>query len=298
MSGEQDHKRLPRHRRAPEHERPPMQLTERDCAIIRLVNDCRALRSDHIEALFFNSRSTTQYRLQRLFQHEFLDRQFLTLVSAGPAASPAIYTLGKRGAQLLIAQFGYTPRDLRLPRASGLAWHTLEHLLAINDIRVRIMLEVQQQGWELESWLDETVFRADPEYITLTDKRGKSHRKPIFPDGYFRLLVPQGRAHCFLEVDRGVEPHHKFKPQIEVYEAYVASGQYQQRFSPKSLRVLVVTTSPERLVNLKVTTEKAGGDRKYWFTTMKQALGENILTTPIWEYLGSEGKQPLVALSS
>lgn len=31
---------------------------------------------------------------------------------------------------------------------------------------------------------------------------------------------------------------------------------------------------------------------------MKQALGENILTAPIWEYLGGEHKLPLIATLS
>src|SRR5258708_25283628 len=94
--------RRPRHRRVVEEARPPMVLTARDREIIKAVNDHRALLQEHIQALFFQSRSTAQFRLQRLFQHEFLERHFLSVISGGPASSPAVYTLGKRGAQVLV----------------------------------------------------------------------------------------------------------------------------------------------------------------------------------------------------
>ena len=128
----------------------------------------------------------------------------------------------------------------------------------------------------------------------VTDSRGRMRKKPILPDGYFRLAVPQGRAHFFVEVDRGSEPLSKFRPQVEVYQAYTASGQYQARYSKTSLRVLVITTSARRLANLKVTTREAGGDRKYWFTTFDRVTPETVLTGAIWERLGDNTHHPLV----
>ena len=137
--------------------------------------------------------------------------------------------------------------------------------------------------------------RADPDYVKLIDSKGRTRKKPVLPDGYFRLVVPQGTAHFFLEVDRGTEPHSRFRPQVEVYEAYTASGQYQARYSKRSLRILVVTTAEGRLANLKKTVEKAGGDRKYWFTTFEQVTPETVLTGPIWQQLDGETAQVLIA---
>lgn len=289
-------KRLPRHRRVAPSDRPPMVLTERDCEIIRLINDCRALTGGQLETLFFNSRSTAQYRLSRLFQHEYVNRQFLSSVAGSPASSPAIYSLGKRGVQVLIDTFHYEREEVRLPKTM-FAWQFMEHLLKINLVRVAVMLACRARGWSLESWLDERSFRARPDYVTLTDKRGKAHKKPVLPDGYFCLAVPKGMARFFLEVDRGTEPHSKFRPQVMVYEAYTKSGQYQARFQAKSLRILIVTTSPRRLANLKAVTKKAGGDRKYWFTTSAQVEAQTILTAPIWQTLESSELLSLIDLS-
>lgn len=289
--------RLPRSRRVTLAERPPMQLMERDRDIIKAVNDCRALLGSQIQALFFNSRSTAQYRLSRLYQHEFLDRQFMSVTSGGPASSPIIYTLGKRGAQVLIDELGYEQNEVRLPKRAAFAWQFLEHLLKINDVRVAVTLATNTHGWELEAWYDEAVFRGNPDYVMLKSDKGKMSKKPVLPDGYFCLNTPWGKAHFFLEVDRGKEPHSKFRPQVEVYQAYTASGQYQTRFSKRSLRVLVVTTSPRRMANLKETTLKAGGDRKYWFTTFEQLTPDTVFTVPIWQRLDDETLQPLIILN-
>jgi hypothetical protein len=271
-----------------------MLLTERDAEVIRAVNAYRALLGSQIEALFFASRSTAQYRLQRLYQHEFLERHFLSVVSGSPLASPIVYTLGKRGAKLLVDRFGLTPDAIRLPKNTTYSWGFLEHLLTINAVRVAVTLACRKEGWELETWEDEPIFRAQPDYVELLTKRGKPVRKPVLPDGYFCLRVPQGKARFFLEVDRGTEPHSKFKPQVEVYQAYTHTGGYQARYQATSLRILVVTTTSRRLSQLKAATQAAGGDRKYYFTTLEQITPETILTTPIWEPIDTITPVPLI----
>src|SRR6185436_16461797 len=153
-----------------------------------------------------------------------------------------------------------------------------------------------QHGFTLERWHDERYFRAATDFVTWEDDKGHTHTKPVLPDGYFCLQVPQGRTHCFLEIDRHYQPHHVFRPKIAVYEAYVASGQYQQRFSKTSLRVLIVTSGERRLQHLMKTTEKSGGDEKYWFTTFAQVTPQLVLTAPLWRVLGEPGSQPLIEL--
>ncbi len=286
--------RLPRHRRVAERDRPPMQLTERDCEVIRMVNDCRMLSTDQIVALFFGSRSTAQFRLARLFQHEFLERHFLSVVAGAPGKSPALYTVGKRGVQVLVDRFGYDRSQVRRSRRATLGWHLVDHLLAVNALRVTITLAARQQGMTLETWLDETVFRGQPDYVILTDRRGRKHKKPVFPDGYFCLQTPRGKARFFLEADRGTEALAKFAPQIAVYQEYMASGQYQARFHARSLRILIVTSTERRLKSLMRVTEKVGGDETYWFTTFERVAEETIFAGAIWKRLGSEMLVPLI----
>ncbi len=288
-------RRLPRSQRVAEADRPNMVLTDRDCDILKLVNECRILRNSHIEALFFQSRSTAQFRLARLFHHEFLERHFLSVVSGGPASSPALYSLGKRGAHILITRLGYDRSHIHLVKNDAIGWHVLEHVLMINDVRVAIMQACRRQGITLMEWREENSFRAEPDYVEIKDKRNRTHKKPVLPDGYFCLDTPKGKARFFLELDRGTEVLSKVIPQLEVYEAYTASGQYQDRFHAKSLRILIVTTTPKRLENLKAVARKVEGDRKYWFTTFEQITPESVLTAPIWQQLDSRHLRPLIS---
>jgi hypothetical protein len=272
-----------------------MQLTARDCEVIRAVNEHRLLSTEQIEALFFTSRSTAQYRLSRLFQHEFLDRHFLSVVTHAPAKSPALYTLGKRGAQLLVDRFNYDRSRIRLLKRANLGWQTVEHTLKVNDLRVAITLACRAADLTLETWLDEAAFRAQPDYTVVKDKSGRERRKPVFPDGYFAVRSPQGTARFFVEVDRGTELLSRFAPQIAVYEAYVDSGQYQERFEARSLRILVVTTTARRLSSLVRVTQGAGGDRKYHFATFDQISPATVLTGAIWRRLETDGLTALIA---
>lgn len=294
MEDKPQRKNLPRHARVPESERPKMALTERDAEIIRLVESCRLLRGDHLASLFFSSRSTAQYRLQRLFQHEFLNRHFLASVSTAPAAAPAIYALGKRGVQVLVDRYGYDRSQIRLLKESSLGWQAVEHTLAINDVRIAIMRAVEAQGWSLLEWRDEGKFRASPDYTMVKDSRGKEQQKPVLPDGYFCLETPRGKTRFFLELDRGTEELSKVTPQIAVYEAYIRSGQYAERFQAKSLRILMVTRGARRLQSLKRLVKSAGGERRYWFTTVDQLTAETVLTGHIWEQIGDSTRRALV----
>ncbi|MBK9123532.1 MAG: replication-relaxation family protein [Chloroflexi bacterium] len=286
---------LPRHVRAEPEKRPPMALTERDIALLKTVADFRVMTTQQLENLFFNSRSTAQYRLQRLFQHEYLERQFLSVVGAAPTGSQTLYTLGERGAVIVARDTDTDPRDVYRPKRGVYAWKFIEHTLAINDFRTAVSVAAVHNGFHIEEWLDEFSFRASPDYVEIRGAGNRVTRKPVYPDAYFCLVTPRGRTRFFLELDRGVEPRARLKPQFAVYEAYTAGELYQQRFQARSLRILVVTTSPQRLASLKHVVTDVGGDRKYWFTTMSLATPESVLSAPIWEQLGDSEKQALIS---
>jgi hypothetical protein len=83
---------------------------------------------------------------------------------------------------------------------------------------------------------------------------------------------------------------------VQVYNAYTTGGQYHARYQARSLRILVVTSSPRRLLTLTTATRRVGGDRKYWFTTFEQVAAASVLTAPIWQVLEDNSPQPLIAL--
>ncbi|HMN13339.1 MAG TPA: replication-relaxation family protein [Bellilinea sp.] len=272
--------KIPRNRRVDSP--PPMRLMVRDIEILTAVHDFRIVRGSQLQALFFGSQSTASYRLSRLYQHGFLDRHFLPTLG-GIASSPALYTLGKRGVDLLRRAVDGDPKDIRKPPDHReLSPLFLEHLLQINDFRVAVTVAARELGYTLELWLDDFQLKASYDRVVIEAPNRRRREVSLIPDGYFVLQVPQGRACFFLELDRGTMTRSRFRDKVLAYQAYIASGQYEKRYGTRSLRVLTVTSGPKRLENLREEAEQAGGGRVFWFITSDQIAPETVLSMPIW----------------
>lgn len=273
---------------------PPMRLMARDIEILKAVHDFRIVRGNQLQALFFGSQSTASYRLSRLYQHGFLDRHFLPTLG-GIASSPALYTLGKRGVDLLRRMLDGDPQDIRKPPDHReLSPLFLEHLLQINDFRVAVMVAARRLDYTLEKWLDDFQLKAHYDRVVIEAPNRRRREVSLIPDGYFVLKVPQGRACFFLEVDRGTMTRGRFRDKVLAYQAYIASGQYEQRYGTRSLRVLTVTSGPKRLENLKAEAEEARGGRVFWFTTGDLVADKTVLMGAIWQITGSNELASLI----
>jgi len=273
---------------------PPMRLMERDIEILKAVYEFRIVRGDQLQALYFGSQSTASYRLSRLYQHGFLDRHFLPTLG-GLASSPALYTLGKRGVDVLRRVLDCGPKDIRKPpNNQELSPLFLEHLLQINDFRVAVTVAAREQGYTLEMWLDDYQLKAAYDRVVIQTPKGRRRSVSLIPDGYCVLQVPQGRACFFLELDRGTMTRSRFRDKVLAYQAYIASGQYEKRYGTRSLRVLTVTSGPRRLENLREEAEQARGGRVFWFTTLEHIAPETVLSKPIWSLAESPGQVTLI----
>ncbi len=281
--------RRPRFKRVAASERPAFRLTKRDCAILKAVNDCRALQTRHIETLFFSSSKPAYKRLEKLYHHEYLDRQFITQVSRAPAASPIVYTITKLGATVLASTYGYGEDQFRFSSRSVTQWETLQHILAIADVWVALMRGASENNIEIVEWRDELVFRANPDTVWVKNAAGRQTKKPVLPDGYFHLKTAKGETRFFLEIDRGVEGLQQVKDQVQVYQEYILSGGYQERFQAKSLRILIVTTGSKRCENLRRAIASVGGGDRYWLTTFDKAIPSEIYTASVWHKPAEEG---------
>lgn len=279
-------KRLRRDRRS---DTPPnMRLTERDVDILKAVAEYRILRQDHIQQLFFGSKSTAQYRLSHLYQHGFLNRHFLPVYAGW---SPTLYALDKRGVALLKAACGIDRVNL-WDAENGHEF--LSHTLAINDFRVAVTVACRQAGYTLAQWIGEASLKADYDRVTISDPNGKKQSVSLIPDSYFTVETPKGRASFFLEMDMGTMTLRRFQNKIRAYLAYLESKAYQQRYQTKSLRVLTVTTSAVRCANLKTTTEQIHRERVFWFTHQALVTVDQVLHAPIWQLVGYDSQHPLI----
>lgn len=78
---------------------------------------------------------------------------------------------------------------------------------------------------------------------------------PIRPDAFFSLELtdvpaPQNKARFFLEADRSTTSNKRFQEKIIGFWRYFETGGHTEKYKIKSFRVLTVTLTEERAVNL------------------------------------------------
>ncbi len=256
---------------------------DRDIDIIDAVYQYRILRQDQLQALFFGSRSTAQYRLRKLYDHSFLKRRFLSVVVTN---SPTMYILDKRGAELLQAERGY---DDLIWTGNEQDWKDdfIEHTLAINDVRGAVTLACRHAGYTLETWRGERELKADYDYVQLRTSSGRREQVAVIPDSYFTIVAHQRRYPFLLELDRGTMVLKRFKRKVRAYREYYRTGGYERRFGHRGLRVLTVTPGEQRRDNLKTATEQVGGEHHFWFATLGDITPATVLSKTIWHVADS-----------
>ena len=285
---------------------PPFRLSSRDRRAIRAVYEHRALTTDQIQRLLFPTRAgltQCQHRLKLLFHHGYLFRdERPSKLSEG--RKPLVYFLDTKGAAVLRETFDFEGDELDWhPRHNAVSELFLNHLLETNEIRVAVAVAAEQRDAVVRQWLDEKTLKSSQmkEYVTFTGPQGGRFKAAIVPDGYFLLETPEWSFRFFLEVDRGTvtgqwdrHGRRSWARKVRAYLAYYRSGKYERRYGSSKGRVLTVTVSEKRLITLKTTTEKAGGDDRFWFTTSERVAPETVLTAPVWQKAGHSGLYALI----
>ena len=246
----------------------PMELTERDCEIIRLVHRHRFLRSPQIVALICSGSQQVLRRLQLLYHHGYLERPRAQIDYYHQGGSRRmVYGLGNKGAAFLKQERGIAFRELQWGeknRSVGRSF--LEHALLVSDVMVDLELACRASG-EMRLMTEEDLAPPD----------GRSSKRPSFawkvnvsssltlgviPDRVFALEFPgesgtRNRQFFFLEADRGTMPvtrrnlsQTSFHRKLLAYEATWAQSIHRTRFGFNRFRVLTVTTSAERVTSL------------------------------------------------
>ncbi len=285
---------------------PRMFLTERDKEIIRAVYSFRMLTREQIQKLLFPMirREVPQRRLKYLYHHRYLERVPLPVSDHPLAAKKPVYRLAPRGAEQIAQEQDIELKELlywgrgddKDHRDTQVTSLFLEHELAVNEVRIAVTLSAQKHKMEVEKWLDEPTLRGFRDSVTITNEEtGRKQKVTVIPDAYFLLVTPR-RAHFELEVDRSTMTLTRWKQKIMAYEAYIYQGYYEKRFKVRTLRILTVATSAERLKHLREVTEAVVKQKEiYWFALLEQILSQDILTDPIWRIAGKEEFTSLIA---
>ncbi|MCL5070446.1 MAG: replication-relaxation family protein [Actinobacteria bacterium] len=274
--------RLPRYKKA--KSAPPMILTERDKRIVSWVYPLRFLTSEQIKLLEFEEGSMTacRRRLALLYHNGYLTNTQKP-VPTGYGSAKRVYCLSRKGKDLIThTHDGTDLKDIKWTEKNNkVADFFIEHILAINDVRIVFISNIRKAKSYSLDWTPEWEIKAWKEKVEDPENSGKS--LPITPDAFFEIRNRKNKAYYFLEVDRATESNKRWKDKVRGYVAYVRTNKYYERFKAQSLRILAVTTSQERLDNLFKTTKGVEHSDFFLFTTFKQIKENNVLFDKIWK---------------
>ncbi len=270
--------------------------TERDRQIIAAVSTHRALTTDQVALLFWGhlkAGSRCRLRLRRLCEHGYLERAEQP-VTLSEGRRPLVYYLNTKGVSIAAQERGIRESQVDWkPRHNDVKWLFLDHLLATNDIRVRLEVGAPRVGFTILEWIDDKSLASLSirDTIRVRHPSGAVERMAVGPDGYVSLLSPDGqtRHRAFIEADRGTVPLTRWGRKVAAYRAYFQSEPFRERYrANKPFRVLTVTTSDTRMRNMIKVTEQAGGHSWFWFSTYERIHDpEYILLRPVWNMAGA-----------
>jgi DNA-binding Lrp family transcriptional regulator len=254
--------RLPRFKRASTV--APMQLTERDRDIIRLVRRHRFLGSSQIVALMGGSPQHLLRRLKMLYHHGYLERPRAQIDYFHQGGSRhIIYGLGNESWTFLKHELGAAFCEAswgEKNRAVGRMF--LEHALLVSDVMVSIELACRKSGDVRLLYEDQLALQSKRIQFQWRVKRRDGIKLGIVPDRVFALEYPDQnaqmqRVHFFLEADRGTMPvvrrtlsQTSFYRKLLAYEATWTQKIHQRQLGVHRFRVLTVTTVPARVKSL------------------------------------------------
>jgi len=239
-----------------------MVLQERDRHLLSELGVMRIIDRETAKTVAgFGSTTRANTRLLVLTRAGILRRFFVGSIGAG---RKAVYTLSRKGAELVAAKLG------GIERASGrlvLGDRFVEHQTGINEIYLALKYRPGPDSFAgLSRWL--TFRQSISEAIKLT------------PDAYLEMRAGETLRAMFLEVDLGTEALSEWQKKAAYYLQLAVSGEFLKRFRQPQFRVLVVASSDRRIANIRSTVVKST-DKIFWFTTF-ETINRDGLWSPVW----------------
>ncbi len=225
------------------------QLQTRHISLFRILRDhCLFLTRRQIERVFTLPTNSTNKELVWLLAEKYLGRRYRA-DTFGHFQTP-VYYLGTLGWHIVGNPMDdYKEYRLRIQRR---AEHQMDHRLSIYDVFLKFIL--------------------DGEVKRIIDSEDSLWQEAInfgnIPDGWIQF----NNGAAFIEVDRDTERPIVLRNKFEKYIKFEGSGGYRALFPECAFKVLVFTTTEERIESLEQITTSDD----IWFCTMGEFLREQL----------------------
>ena len=286
----------------------PIQLTDRDRDLIRLVHRHRFLRSHQIAALLGGSEQQIVRRLQLLFHHGYLERpraQVKFFECGG--SQPLAYGLGNKGGVLLRRELGIAvDSDAWSEKNHAVGRVFLDHALLVSETMVGLELACRKHGIRL-LYEDELALPAKHQPFQWWVKIAGGMKLGVIPDAIFALEYTEQsgqvqRAYFFLEADRGTMPvvrkgltQTSFFRKLLAYEATWTNKVHQQHLGIHRFRVLTVTTIAARVQTLLEACSQLKRGHGLFLFADTSALEKDLFSS-VWRNAKTGELSPLLDL--
>jgi hypothetical protein len=236
----------------------------------------------------------TAYRRLRILREAGLILPFTV-----PGIEESIFSLTRKGLAYVAGIIGVETLEMKWAETKSRPkdYYFMRHFLGINDFRILLGQACEKQGIKLCGFIpDYYGERTEKGVITKyirdfvcdisTERPSLSHT----PDGVFALERDGKPALFFLEIDLGTEVVSNVEKgvlrSILFYSKYLIDGKYDRYAVDfrvetfKGFRTLYLTSSHERLENIRKATTKLDVPRKalkfLWIAVNKEVSTENF----------------------
>lgn len=276
----------------------PFVLTERDRQILLTIWKFEGLmKVEQIQRVFGMGTSQVYDRLLKLKSNGYIKQE------------RGFCWLHTKGAQVASELMGFGGELREFPHVSNPNLGNPKHPITMNNLRIRAMEDISKfAGGQLVRWVSDYEFHQNPDVVEyqIVLRRGKNRvtvnrTKEVTPDGFCEFTFPisekqNAEVKLLWELDLGTETGQQRFARDKVYPLlkYVEGEAYKKRFGDSGI-ILVPTTTPARLADLKRQTEEAGGEGYFHFTFLEEYFAaDNVFTAPIWQVDGQKQPQAIV----
>lgn len=256
-----------------------LNLNQRDIDILWKLSlkGYRFLTCQHLAMLHFSTEGSCRKRMEQFQKSGLVEKCFTPVVHQGEKRK-VVYTLTAKGAREFSRVSGGSAKGLAGSKKFSAFF--LEHELKISKFMCSLEAALKSKDSRLLFWKSQNELRSL--HLKVANPRARGERIPVIPDGLFSIAAEGRLEHFFLEADRGTMGLPEIAKKMLGYVEFYRKGIHQDIFRLPYFRVLLVTTTPQRIKKMMVELRKISLCQNMFLFTMWAHISPLSILERIW----------------